>query len=357
VHAGLTDEQRQLADTVRTLLARRADGQAVRAAVASPDGYDRALWQTLCEQIGVAALAVPEEYDGAGFGLFETAIVLEAVGRSLAPSPLLASLLAAEALLASGDADARKRLLPRIAAGEVATLAWNGLTAPTSDARVPLTSDGTTVSGTVDNVLFGAQATLLLVVAQTTDGPALFEVDPSVVASRHTQAMDPTTQLASLTFDETPATRLDGDTRGALRRAHLAGSVAVACLQVGCAQRGLDMTVAYAKEREQFGRPIGSFQALKHRMADMLVQVETSRSAAWAAAYAVATAAEDAETLTAAAASYCTDALDLVASETIQLHGGIAITWEHDAHLVFKRAHALHHLFGRPHERRATVVP
>jgi len=357
VNIGLTDEQQQLATTLRTLLTRRAGSQAVRAAMASPDGYDRELWRLLCEQVGVAALAIPEEYDGAGFGLFETGVALEELGRSLTPSPLLGSVLAAEALLASGDKAAAQRLHPRIAAGEVATIAWDAITKATSDTPVGVTSDGTTVSGTVADVLFGDRASVLLVVAQATDGPAIFDVDPSLVAGRPTPAMDPTSRLASLTFDETPATRISGDATKALRRLHLAGSVAVTCVQVGCAQRALDMTVAYTKERRQFGRQIGSFQALKHRMADMLVQVETSRSVSRAAAYAVSTRAEDAETLTAAAASYCTDALDQVASEAIQLHGGIAITWEHDAHLVFKRAHFLHHLFGRPHERRAVLVP
>jgi len=361
VELDLTDEQQELAATVRSLLDKKADSQAVRAAMVSAEGYDRELWRTLCEQIGAAALAIPEVYDGAGFGLFETGVVLEELGRSLAPSPLLTSVLAAEALLASGDEAAAPRLLPRIAAGEVATLAWDAVTKATStrapsDAP-PTTSDGSTVSGTVDDVLFGDQAAVLLVVAQTPEGPALFEVGPSLASARPTPALDPTLRLASLAFDETPATRIAGDATAALRRVHLAGSAAVTCLQVGCAQRALEMTVAYALDREQFGRPIGSFQALKHRMADMLVQVETSRSVARAAAYAVATAAGDADTLTAAAASYCTDALDHVASETIQLHGGIAITWEHDAHLVFKRAHSLHHLFGRPHERRAVLVP
>ncbi|HEY3016853.1 MAG TPA: acyl-CoA dehydrogenase family protein [Nocardioides sp.] len=366
---GLTHEQKGLAATVRSLLDKKADSQAVRAAMASPEGYDRELWRTLCEQIGAAALAIPEVYDGAGFGLFETGVVLEELGRSLAPSPLLASVLAAEAVLASGDEAAAQRLLPQLAAGEVATIAWDAITKATS-TRAPIdapsaSSDGSTISGTVDDVLFGDQAAVLLVVAQTADGPALFEVDPALATARPTPAMDPTLRLASLTFDKTPATRISGDATAALRRAHLAGSVAVTCLQVGCAQRALEMTVAYTKERQQFGRPIGSFQALKHRMADLLVQVETSRSVARAATYAVATYAvataagdpEDTDTLTAAAASYCTDALDHVASETIQLHGGIAITWEHDAHLVFKRAHSLHHLFGRPHERRSVLMP
>ncbi|WP_109509205.1 acyl-CoA dehydrogenase family protein [Nocardioides speluncae] len=142
----------------------------------------------------------------------------------------------------------------------------------------------------------------------------------------------------------------------AVAHAHAAGTIGVTALQVGLAERALEMTVGYTKDRVQFGRPLASFQALKHRMAQMLVDVETSRSISWAAAYAVATGAPDADDLTAAASSYCSEALQRIAAETVQLHGGIAITWEHDAQLVFKRAHALGQLFGRPHERRAQLA-
>ncbi len=137
---------------------------------------------------------------------------------------------------------------------------------------------------------------------------------------------------------------------------HRVGTLATAALQVGCAQRGLDMTVDYTKQREQFGRPIGSFQALKHRMADLLVQVQMSRSGAWAAVQAYVDGAANAERLAAAAGSYCAEAAMAVAAETVQLHGGIAITWEHDAHLVLKRAQALNQLFGLPHQQRASLV-
>ena len=146
-----------------------------------------------------------------------------------------------------------------------------------------------------------------------------------------------------------------GDGAAARRRAELVGAVGATALQIGLAARALDMTVAYSKERVQFGRPIGSFQALKHRMADMLVLLEMSRSASWSASYAVSTGADNAAQLTHVAKSYCSEALATIAGETVQLHGGIAITWEHDAHLVFKRAHALGQLFGAPHEHRALL--
>ncbi len=296
------EEQVQLATTVRALLTKRSDSAAVRAASESADGYDTALWQALCEQIGVAALAIPEEYDGFGASLVETAVVLEELGANLAPNPLLASTLAAVQALLRGTEDEKADLLPRLAAGEV----------------VPFT--------------LGA----IVLEPQTRGG-----------------SMDQTLRLAPAEVPaEHPQDLLDIST------------ALVSALQVGAMQRALDMTVSYSKERVQFGRPIGSFQALKHRMADMLVRLEASRSASWgataaAAAYVADPAPDTAATLTrlaAVAGSYCSDSLDHLASETVQLHGGIAITWEHDAQLVFKRAHALSQLTGPAHRHRAAVL-
>ena len=293
--------------------------------MASDTGYDEALWQTLCEQIGVAALAIPEEYDGAGFSLLESMIVLEEVGRSLAPSPLLASLVTAEALLAGGTDDAKARLLPRIAAGELAAFAVPG-----------------------EPSLFADQATVL--VAATDDG--LVELG-----------------LRRVTRNGCPRWTRPSGSRHSTRAAGPPSATrtrpgpgptwwvrwASPPLSAGLSARALEMTVAYSKERVQFGRPIGSFQALKHRMADLLVLVEMSRSASWAASYALSTDAPNAEQLAHVAKSYCSDALNRIAAETVQLHGGIAITWEHDAQLVFKRAHALAQLFGAPHTHRQLI--
>jgi alkylation response protein AidB-like acyl-CoA dehydrogenase len=311
----LSEEQRELGATVRSLLDKRGDARVER--------YDEALWQTLCEQIGVPALGIPEEYDGAGFSLFESLVALEEIGRSLVPSPLLSSLVTSEALLAGADAEAKRRLLPRIAAGEVAAFVDGG-----------------------GPVLDGDLATVLVVAT----GDGLFEVE---TAERDwAPSMDQTIRLANVR----PELGLRiGDGTAARERARLVGAVGVAALAVGCAERALDMTVAYSRERVQFGRQIGSFQALKHRMADMLVLLEMSRSASWAASYAVATRADDAERLAHVAKSYCCEALSHIAGESVQLHGGIAITWEHDAQLVFKRAHALSQLFGSPREHRKLV--
>lgn len=317
----LSEEQAELAATVRSLLEKRADPRVER--------YDEALWSTLCEQIGVAALAVPEEYDGFGATLVESCVALEELGRSLAPTPLLSSVVTAEALLAGADEDARARLLPRIAAGEVAAY----------------------VDGAGATALDADLATVLVVA--TDDG--LFEVDPEAADRTWVPTMDQTLRLARVRCGLADATRI-GDAAPARERVALVGAVAVAALQVGTAARGLDMTVAYSKERVQFGRPIGSFQALKHRMADLLVLVEMARSAAWAASYAVAAGAPNAAQLAHVAKSYCGDALDRVAAETVQLHGGIAITWEHDAHLVFKRAHALGQLYGTARAHRWQIA-
>jgi alkylation response protein AidB-like acyl-CoA dehydrogenase len=322
MEVAFSEEQQELATTVRSLLTKRADSAAVRAAMASETGYDEALWQMLCEQIGVAALAIPEQYDGAGFSLLESMIVLEELGRSLAPSPLLSSLVTAEALLAGGTDEAKERLLPRIAAGEVAAFAVPG-----------------------EPALFADQATIL--VAATDEG--LVELPDG--SAEWLPSMDQTIRLGSVSGSGAPI----GDAGLARARAELVGAVGVAALSAGLSARALDMTVAYAKERVQFGRAIGSFQALKHRMADLLVLVEMSRSASWAASYALSIDAANAEQLAHVAKSYCSDALTRIAAETVQLHGGIAITWEHDAQLVFKRAHALAQLFGAPHTHRALI--
>jgi alkylation response protein AidB-like acyl-CoA dehydrogenase len=323
MEVAFSEEQQELAATVRSLLTKRADSAAVRAAMASETGYDEPLWQTLCEQIGVAALAIAEEYDGAGFSLLESMIVLEEVGRSLAPSPLLSSLVAAGALLAGGTDEAKQRLLPRIAAGEVAAFVVPG-----------------------EPALFADQASIL--VAATDDG--LVELPAGSAEWR--PSMDQTIRLASVTTEGGTAI---GDAIAARARAELVGAVGVAALSAGLSARALEMTVAYSNERVQFGRPIGSFQALKHRMADLLVLVEMSRSASWAASYALSTDAPNAEQLAHVAKSYCSDALSKIAAETVQLHGGIAITWEHDAQLVFKRAHALAQMYGAPHTHRALI--
>ncbi|WP_020660551.1 acyl-CoA dehydrogenase family protein [Amycolatopsis benzoatilytica] len=352
MHFALSDEQRELAAAVRGLVKRRAAVLGLRGAIDSPAGYDTELWTALCEQIGVAALSIPEEYGGAGFSLFETQVVLEALGESLTPTPLLGSgVLAAQALLA---ADAPE-LLPGIAAGEVVALAWadrSGRHRTDGSEVVASQADGWVLDGAATLILDGAQAAHLLVIAMLDGSPALFQTE---TIAETTPALDPTLRFARAEFRATPARLLAADFGPALPRLHAIAAIACTALQVGGAQSCLDRTVAHLKEREQFGRPLGSFQALKHRVADLLVQVETARSISWAAGFA-ASNGDDPARQAAYAKSWCGDAFTAVAAETVQLHGGIAITWEHDVQLYFKRAHALAQLFGDAREHRARLA-
>ena len=357
----LSPEQNELATTVRELLARRSGSEAVRAAAATGPGYDRELWRILCEQIGAAGLAIPEEYGGHGFSLLETHVVLEQLGAALTPSPLLGSgVLAAQAVLRSGNPAACERLLPAIADGTaVAALAW-------ADAAGRWRTDGCdvraagqeqrTLSGASTLVLNGADADVLLVVAETGGGRlGLFEVDPAHPGVRRieTPAMDTTLRLDRIEFYAVPAVLLAPDVADALAALHDVAAVAVTALQVGAAQRGLDMTVAYSKERVQFGRPIGSFQAVKHRLADLFTLLESARSASYAAAFA-AGSGHEVTVAASRAKAYCSEAFSTIVGEAVQLHGGIGITWEHPIHRYLKRAHATSHLFGSPawHRRR-----
>jgi alkylation response protein AidB-like acyl-CoA dehydrogenase len=321
----LTDEQRALKNTVADVLDRAAGP----------------VWPTLCE-IGVAGLHIPTKYGGAGAGLLETCVVAEELGRTLTNAPLLgSSVLAGTALLAAGDVEACARLLPALADGRsLAALAVSGADGPAG------TADGS-LTGTAHYVVDGDLADVLLVAARTAEGVGLFEVpvEQSGVHRAAVTTMDQTRRLAVVTLTEAAGRRVGA--AGAISTALDTARIVLAAEQVGAAAECLRRTVAYSKDRVQFGRPIGGFQALKHRMADVYVAVETARSAARAAAGA---GPDELPVQAAIAAAYCSSAFTLAASEMIQLHGGIAITWEHDAHLFFKRAHSSAQLFGPPGE-------
>jgi alkylation response protein AidB-like acyl-CoA dehydrogenase len=341
----LSDEQRSLRDAVRTLLGKRSDSTAVRRAITEPGGYDPTLWKVLCEQIGVAALAVPERFGGVGADRRTVQIVLEELGRTLTPAPMLGSVIAAALLVALDDADANARLLPRVAAGGVAAVAWADANGRWGDGAFEVADDQLT--GAAHFVVDGDLAEILLVVA---DG-AVYEVDPAVAGRTHTPTMDLTRRLARVRLDAVPGRRIGpADARAALGAALDDAVVALVAEQVGAAGAALEITVGYTKVRHQFGRPIGSFQALKHRMADLHVLLEAARCAAYAAA--------EGSVHPCVAKAYCSEALQTIAGEMIQLHGGIAITWEHDAHLYFKRAHGSAALLGSPavHRRRFASV-
>ncbi|GAA0277469.1 acyl-CoA dehydrogenase family protein [Cryptosporangium japonicum] len=355
---GPSAEQRALADAVDDLVTRRARGTDPRAVLDTPRGYDETLWRTLCDQIGAAGLAIGEEHGGAGYSPAETHVVLERLGARLVPSPLLGSaVLAAGAIAASGDDDACARLLPGLAAGTtVGALAWADTRGrwrgDGSDVRADRDGPGWTLRGTATLVLDGADADVAVVVADTGDGAGLFEAH-GPIARQRTPALDPTLRFATWRFDGTPATALTLDAGPVLAALADRAAVAVTALQVGAAGECLRRTVEHLRTRVQFGRPLGSFQALKHRVADLFVAVESARSMSWAAAGA------DAAELpyrAALAKAWCSDAYEQVAAETVQLHGGIAITWEHDAHLYFKRAHATAQLFGTSREHRRRLL-
>ncbi|WP_067491256.1 acyl-CoA dehydrogenase family protein [Actinomadura hibisca] len=355
-----TEEQEELRAALRRFFAERSAGAEVRRLMASGDGYDPKVWELMAGQLGLQGMAVPEEYGGAGFGVRELGVVFEEMGRALVCSPYLATVMAAAALSASSDEDAKRDLLPGIASGEViATLAWSedgrwGL----DDVAMQATrhEDGWQLTGTKSYVLDGHLADLLLIAARLNGQVALFAVDGNAPGlSRHSlPTLDQTRKLARLDLANVPA-RPVAD-RAALARALDVGLVALAAEQAGGAQRVLDMTVEYLKVRKQFGRPIGGFQAVKHRCADMFVQVESARSAVLHAALVADESPGELPAAAALAKSYCSDAYFHVAGEGIQLHGGIGFTWEHDAHLYFKRAKSSQELFGSPDEHRRRLA-
>ncbi|MER5711435.1 acyl-CoA dehydrogenase family protein [Streptomyces sp. NPDC002122] len=347
----LTEEQEELRSAVRALLGRHAGDAA---------------WRPLTEQIGVAGLAVPEEYGGAGCGAREVHVVMEELGRELSPVPYLGSaVLAVRALLASGDATACAELLPGLASGAVVgALAWaeGGSWDPAAvrAEATPGPGGGWRLTGVKDHVLDGAGAEVLLVAARTGAGVSLFEVsgDSAGVDRKPAVTMDATRGQARLVLTRAEGRLIgaEGDGERVLRNVLDAACVALAAEQVGAASRCLELTVAYAGQRVQFGRPIGSFQAVKHRLADAYVLVESARSVALGASFAAAAGAPEAARCAAAAKSACSEAFSVVAGEMIQLHGGIGITWEHDAHRYFKRAHGSSQLFGTPSWHRTRLA-
>jgi alkylation response protein AidB-like acyl-CoA dehydrogenase len=383
-------ELAELRGSVRDFLAAKSDEQRVRAAIETERGYDEDLWRQMASQLSLPGLALPEQYGGDGFTFTELQVVLEELGRTLTPSPFFASVvLAAGAILATGDEAAAKAYLPGIASGTTtATLAvaeaaglWSfgelTTTARPADgagtdagAGTGGTGGGTwRLTGTKQFVLDGATADLIIVAAHTEHGPAFFAVAPghpsgvtvSDIADRSRElglsraalrTLDLTRPMATLEFSDTPATLIGtaGAAGPALDAVLDRAMTAVAAEQAGAARACLEASAAYARERHQFGRPIGSFQAVKHKCADMLVKVELAQAAATEAARAAAGDPDAAPLAQAAAVAHavCSESLMFVAAENIQVHGGIGFTWEHPAHLYFRRAKASQLMFGGP---------
>jgi alkylation response protein AidB-like acyl-CoA dehydrogenase len=358
-----TDEQLDLRRAIRRFLEDVSPSAAVRAAMESELGYDPVVWRRLSTDLGVTGLLVPGSRDDSG-GFVEVAIVAEETGRALLCAPFLSTLMAMCALREFDD-PAAGSMLAGIGSGQVrASLAvagddgdwWSGSVSTRARPR----EGGFVLDGHKSYVLDGTDAERLLVLAQTGSGPGLFIADgdaPGLLRSA-LPAIDQTRRLARLEFSATPATLIgdDGKAGVPMWRAMQRIVIALAAEQVGCAQRCLDMAVAYAKVREQFGRPIGSFQAIKHKCADMLMEVEAARSAAYYAAWAVDADSDEVPMVASLAKAYCSETATRAAGQNIQIHGGIGFTWEHDAHLYLKRAKSSELMFGTPTQHRELLA-
>ncbi|MFJ1568217.1 acyl-CoA dehydrogenase family protein [Streptomyces erythrochromogenes] len=380
--AAFTAEQDEIRRTLREILGKRCGPDEVKAAVRTADGYDRELWQQLSRQLGLPGIAVAEEYGGVGCGPADLALACEETGRALLPSPLLATAALCVPLIASLGTDAqRSALLPPLASGGLtAALAVPGPALATAlaltgedpagqwsgggraggvQARAGAAGEGWRLYGEAAQVLDGHSAPLLLVAAHAggfaRSRTLLFlvrEDAPGLVRSRQA-VLDETRPQARIQLRDVPAELLgnpdgegqDADVLGALAATGRTASAVLAAEAVGAAGQALARTVEYVRRREQFGRAVGSFQAVKHRLADLYVQVQAARSAAYYAAW-------DPEQGGLALAQ-ALEALRMTAGEAIQLHGGIGFTWEHDAHLYFKRAASDELLFGPVHRLRA----
>jgi alkylation response protein AidB-like acyl-CoA dehydrogenase len=303
----VSEERELLRDTVAALVEKHASPAAVRSAIESERGYDESLWKLLCEQVGVAALVVPEELGGAGGELADAAVVLEELGKALVPTPLLGTTLAELALLTADQPD---------------TDALEELAAGTKIGAVVFDAD-LAINGDVADIVIA------------TDGQQLKRF--TKFTAHRVDAMDVTRRLARIEPED------DTDI-GADPGVADTAAILLAAEQIGAAARCLDLTVAYTKDRVQFGRPIGSFQALKHRMADLYVAVQSARAVVNDAI------AEPSSTSAALARFSASEAFSKVSGEAVQMHGGIAITWEHDIQLYFKRAHSSAQLLGPPRE-------
>jgi alkylation response protein AidB-like acyl-CoA dehydrogenase len=353
-----TDEQDELRKTVRAFLDAKSPESAVREQMETEAGYDETVWRQMAEQMGLQGLSVPEEFGGSGYTFIELGIVLEEMGRSLLCAPFFSTVvLAANALLHSGDDAAKKDFLPGIASGEtIATVAFTEPSGKWDEGGIEMeataSGDGWTLAGTKMFVLDGHTANLIVVAARTAQGVSLFAVEGDATGLTRTalSTMDQTRKQARLEFDGTPARLIgtEGDGWNVLSKVLDLVAIGLAAEQVGGAQKVLDMAVEYAKVRVQFGRPIGSFQAIKHKCADMLLEVESAKSAAYYGMWCASELNDELPSVASLAKAYCSEAYFHAAAENIQIHGGIGFTWEHPAHLYFKRAKSSELLFGDP---------
>jgi len=356
----LSDDQAALREATAALLARHASRESARTTLGR-GGYDTELWRRLTGELGAAGLAIPPAFGGAGAGHVELAVVLEELGASLASTPYLGTVLAAEVLRAAGEGSAvAARWLAGLAGGTtVATVALPDHAAagapPTVHGSVPAGGPAS-LTGRVAVVVNGAEADLLLVPAGTAEGLAWFAVESAEVRATPLPSLDLTRPLARVDLDGAAASPVPAaDPEAVLRRARDVAAVLLAAEQVGTARACLDMAVAHARTRVQFGQPIGAFQAVKHRCADMYVAVESSRALVRHAAW-LADSGGDLAAAASATRAYVSDATYRTAAATLQILGGIGYTWDHDAHVHFRRATAATQLLGPPADHRDRVA-
>ncbi len=356
-----SEEQDQLRDAVRKFLEAKSPETEVRRLMETTEGYDPAVWSQMANELGLQSLHIPEAYGGQGFSWVELGIVLEEQGRALLCAPYFSTVvLAANAILNAGTEDQKAALLPGIASGEtIATLAFTEPNGKWDAAGITLeatpSGDGATLTGTKMFVLDGHIANLIVVAARAAgttgeDGISFYTVDGDAAGLIRTAlaTMDQTRKQAKLEFNGVQATLLGTAGAGwaALSKTLDQAAVGLCNEMVGGGQYVLDESVQYAKDRVQFGRPIGSFQAIKHKCADMLLEIESAKSAAYYASWAAAEDNDELPVVASLAKAYCSDAYFHATAENIQIHGGIGFTWEHDAHLYFKRAKSSEILFG-----------
>ena len=353
-----SEEQEELRAGIRRFLEQKSPESEVRRLMETAEGYDPGVWSQMSDQLGLQGLAIPEEQGGQGFGFVELGIVLEEMGRALLCAPFFSSVvLAANLLLVSGDAEAQARHLPGIASGEtIATVALTEDAGRWDEAGITLraarSGAGHVLTGHKTYVLDGMVADLLLVPARTDAGTSIFAVQSDAAGLTRTplSTMDLTRKQARIELDGAAGELVGADGGGwpILSKTLDLAAVGLANEQVGGAQRVLETSVQYARDRIQFGRPIGSFQAIKHKCADLLVEVESAKSAAYYGSWCAQEDSDELPVVASLAKAYCSDAYFHAAGECIQIHGGIGFTWEHPAHLYFKRAKTTELLLGDP---------
>jgi len=361
VNFAFSEEQEQLRDAVRKFLEAKSPESEVRTLMETTDGYDPAVWSQMAKELGLQSLHIPEAYGGQGFSWVELGIVLEEMGRALLCAPYFSTVvLAANAILNAGTDEQKAELLPGIASGEtIATLAFtepngkwdaSGITMEASGS-----GDAVTLTGEKMFVIDGHSVELIVVVARQAgtsgeDGIGFYTVagDAAGLTRTALATMDQTRKQAKLEFSNVAATPLGAAGSGwaALSKTLDQAAVGLCNEMAGGAQFVLEESVQYAKDRVQFGRPIGSFQAIKHKCADMLLEVESAKSAAYYASWCAAEDNDELPVVASLAKAYCSDAYFHSAAENIQIHGGIGFTWEHNAHLYFKRAKSSEILLG-----------